>query len=91
MAQDDRAICALLDEFTQALYAKNPAAAITPLADDAVTFDLDPPLKHGPDVTHDPARRMVCDLARTDCFRACRPDHRRRRQCGLRLWAATHD
>ena len=56
MTQDERAIRGLLDEFTRALYAKDPTGAIAPLADDAVTFDLDPPLQHGPDVTHDPAR-----------------------------------
>jgi hypothetical protein len=31
--------CGLLDEFTRALYAKDPIGAIAPLADDAVTFD----------------------------------------------------
>jgi ketosteroid isomerase-like protein len=56
MAQDERAICALLDEFARALYTKNAADAIARLADDAVTFDLDPPLQHGPEVTHDRAR-----------------------------------
>jgi hypothetical protein len=57
MTQDERAIRGLLDEFTRALCAKDPTGAIAPLADDAVTFDLDPPLQHGPDVTHDPARQ----------------------------------
>jgi uncharacterized protein (TIGR02246 family) len=56
MAQEERAICDLLDDFTKALYAKDPTRAISPLADDAVTFDLDPPLQHGPDVVHDAAR-----------------------------------
>jgi ketosteroid isomerase-like protein len=35
---------------------KDAAGAIAPLADDAVAFDLAPPLQHGPDVLHDPAR-----------------------------------
>jgi ketosteroid isomerase-like protein len=56
MAQEERAICDLLDDFTRALYAKDPASAIAPLADDAVTFDLAPPLRLGPEVTHDPVR-----------------------------------
>jgi ketosteroid isomerase-like protein len=43
LAQEERAICDLLDEFTRALYTKDSARAIAPLADDAVTFDLAPP------------------------------------------------
>ena len=50
------AICDLLDGFTRALYVKDAAGAIAPLADDAVAFDLAPPLKQVPDVMHDPAR-----------------------------------
>ena len=56
MTDEERAICDLLDEFTRALYTKDSARAIAPLADDAVNFDLAPPLQHGPDVTHNPAR-----------------------------------
>jgi ketosteroid isomerase-like protein len=56
MAHDERAISELLDSVTQALFEKDAAGAIAPLADDAVTFDLAPPLKHGPAITHDPAR-----------------------------------
>src|SRR4029450_806167 len=56
MAHEEHAICDLLDDFTRALYTKDAASAIAPLADDAVTFDLAPPLQHGPEVTHDPVR-----------------------------------
>ena len=56
MAHDERAISELLDALTQALFKKDAASAIAPLADDAVTFDLAPPLEHGPDITHNPAR-----------------------------------
>src|SRR5262245_66292968 len=56
MAHDERAISELLDSVTQALFEKDAAGAIAPLADDAVTFDLAPPLKHGPEITHDPGR-----------------------------------
>ena len=45
MIQEERAICDLLDDFTRALYTKDSASAIAPLADDAVTFDLAPPLQ----------------------------------------------
>jgi ketosteroid isomerase-like protein len=55
MTDEERAIYDLLDEFTRALYTKDSARAIAPLADDAVNFDLAPPLQHGPDVTHNPA------------------------------------
>ena len=56
MSHDARAISELLDAFTHALFAKDATSAIAPLADDAVTFDLAPPLQHGPEITHDPAR-----------------------------------
>jgi ketosteroid isomerase-like protein len=56
MTNDEDAICDLLDDFTRALYDKDAAGAIAPLADDAVAFDLAPPLKQGPDVMHDPVR-----------------------------------
>ena len=54
MAHDERAISELLDALTHALFEKDAAGAIEPLADDAVTFDLAPPLQHGPAITHDP-------------------------------------
>lgn len=56
MAHDEREISALLDTLEQALFAKNAPGAIEPLSDDAVTFDLAPPLQHGPALTHDPSR-----------------------------------
>jgi ketosteroid isomerase-like protein len=56
MVNDERAICDLLDAFTRAIYLKDSVGAIAPLADDAVTFDLAPPLQQGPEVTHDPDR-----------------------------------
>jgi ketosteroid isomerase-like protein len=56
MAHDERAISELLDALTHALFTKDATSAIAPLADDAVTFDLAPPLQHGPEITHDPAR-----------------------------------
>lgn len=55
MTEDERRIRALLDDFARAIRNKDAAAAIAPLADDAVTFDLAPPLRHGPDIVHDPA------------------------------------
>ena len=51
MTQEQRVICDLLDDFTRALYTKDAASAIAPLAD-----DLAPPLQYGPEVTHDPVR-----------------------------------
>jgi len=56
MTNDEDAICELLDDFARALREKDAASAIAPLADDAVVFDLAPPLKQDPDVMHDPAR-----------------------------------
>ena len=56
MTKDEDAICELLDGFTRALYDKDAAGAIASLADDAVAFDLAPPLKQDPDVMHDSAR-----------------------------------
>jgi ketosteroid isomerase-like protein len=56
MTDDEDAICDLLDDFARALYEKDAAGAIAPLADDAVAFDLAPPLKQDPDVMHDSAR-----------------------------------
>ena len=56
MTNDEDAICDLLDDFARALYEKDAAGAIAPLAHDAVAFDLAPPLKQDPDVMHDSAR-----------------------------------
>ena len=56
MTQEERVICDLLDDFTRALYTKDSASAIAPLADDAVTFDLAPPLQLSPKGTHDRVR-----------------------------------
>jgi ketosteroid isomerase-like protein len=56
MTNDEDAISDLLDDFARALYEKDAAGAIAPLADDAVAFDLAPPLKQDPDVMHDSAR-----------------------------------
>ena len=56
VTNDEDAICDLLDDFARALYKKDAAGAIAPLADDAVAFDLAPPLKQDPDVMHDSAR-----------------------------------
>lgn len=55
MMDDRTQIRALLDAFAQALRSKDAAAAIAPLADDAVVFDLAPPLSMGPDMARDPA------------------------------------
>ena len=52
---DEDQIRSVLAAFTRGLQAKDAAAVIAPLADDEVTFDLAPPLRMGPDVTHDPA------------------------------------
>ena len=56
MTNDKDAICDLLDDFARALYEKDASGAIAPLADDAVAFDLAPPLKQDPDVMHNSAR-----------------------------------
>jgi ketosteroid isomerase-like protein len=55
MTHDQRAIRELLEALTQALFKKDAARAIAPLADDAVTFDLAPPLRHSPEA-HDSTR-----------------------------------
>jgi PhnB protein len=54
--QDDDEIRGLLADFTKALHDRDAAAAIAVLADDAVSFDLAPPLEQGPEATHDPAQ-----------------------------------
>jgi ketosteroid isomerase-like protein len=55
MNDDERQIRDVLADFTRALYDKDAAAAIAPLTEDEVTFDLAPPLRQGPNATHDPA------------------------------------
>jgi PhnB protein len=55
MNQDEEQIRDLLAKLTRAIRDKDAAGVIAPLADDEVTFDLAPPLKMGPDETHDPA------------------------------------
>ena len=54
MATDVAQIRDLLDEFTRAIRNKDALATAT-LAEDAVAFDLAPPLRIGP-ATRDPAR-----------------------------------
>jgi ketosteroid isomerase-like protein len=52
---EERRIRNVLAKFTRAIHDKDAQGAIAQLADDEVTFDLSPPLRMGPDVTHDPA------------------------------------
>ena len=52
----EQQIRTVLSEFTTAIRDRDAVAAIAPLADDVVTFDLAPPLQMGPNKTHDPAR-----------------------------------
>ena len=54
MNQDEDQIRGVLADLTRAIRNKDAAGVIAPLADDEVTFDLAPPLKMGPDATHDP-------------------------------------
>lgn len=51
---DEAEINALLEDIANALHDRNAAGAIAPLTDDAVIFDLAPPLRLGPEATHDP-------------------------------------
>ena len=55
MRNDEQQIRAVLTEFTAAIRDRDADAAIALLADDAVNFDLAPPLRMGPKETHDPA------------------------------------
>jgi uncharacterized protein (TIGR02246 family) len=55
MNNDETQIRSVLAEFTGALRKKDAAGAIALLAEDAVTFDLAPPLEQGPDATHSAA------------------------------------
>jgi ketosteroid isomerase-like protein len=49
-------IRSVLADFTEAFRTRDAAGAIAPLADDAVTFDLAPPLRLGPAHSHDSGR-----------------------------------
>jgi len=55
MNSDEAEIRSLLAEFTGALRNKDADSAIALLAEDAITFDLAPPLEQGPYATHNPA------------------------------------
>jgi ketosteroid isomerase-like protein len=55
MRNDEQQIRAVLTELTAAIRDRDADAAIALLADDAVKFDLAPPLQMGPKETHDPA------------------------------------
>lgn len=55
MNKDENEIRSLLAEFSRALRNRDAAGVIALLADDAVSFDLAPPLEQGPEATHDPA------------------------------------
>lgn len=55
MSPDEAEIRRVLAALTQAIREKDAARAIALLADDAVTFDLAPPLALRPDQTHDPS------------------------------------
>ena len=57
MNKDEAEIRELLDKLTRANSRQGRSScAIELLAPDAVAFDLDPPLWHGPEITHDRAR-----------------------------------
>jgi PhnB protein len=53
---DEDEIRGVLADFTKALRNRDAAGMIAPLTEDAVLFDLAPPLRLGPAVTHDPGR-----------------------------------
>jgi uncharacterized protein (TIGR02246 family) len=55
MSNDEQQVRAVLTDFSAAIRDRDAHAAIALLADDAVTFDLAPPLRMGPKQTHDPA------------------------------------
>jgi ketosteroid isomerase-like protein len=55
MNDDELEIRGVLADFTRAIHDKDATQAIASLSDDEVTFDLAPPLRHGPDTTHDTA------------------------------------
>ncbi len=73
MNDDEARIRAVLDQFARALHDRDAAGAIAPLADDAVVFDLAPPLRMGPDAARDPgAMRAGSAPGRARSFRARR-------------------
>jgi ketosteroid isomerase-like protein len=53
MTKDETQIRSLLDDFTRAIRNRDADGAINLLAGDAVTFDLAPPLRMGPEASHD--------------------------------------
>lgn len=55
MSPDEREIRGVLADLSSAIRDKDAARVIAPLAADEVTFDLAPPLRMGPEQTHDPA------------------------------------
>ena len=55
MNKDETAIRGVLADFTRAIRERDAAGMIASLSDDEETFDLAPPLKMGPEETHDPA------------------------------------
>jgi PhnB protein len=54
-SNDENEIRGVLADFTRAIRDKDAAGMIAPLAADEVTFDLAPPLRLGPERTHDAA------------------------------------
>jgi ketosteroid isomerase-like protein len=55
MPSDEAQIRDVLGDFTRSLHDKNARGAIATLADDAVVFDLAPPLRIGSDMARNPA------------------------------------
>ena len=55
MNDEEDQVRAVIEEFTRAIHDRDPAGAVAPLARDAITFDLAPPLLIGPEVGRDPA------------------------------------
>jgi ketosteroid isomerase-like protein len=56
MGNHDDQVRQVLADFTTAIRDRDAAAMIAPLTDDAVTFDLAPPLRLGPATARDPDR-----------------------------------
>lgn len=55
MNEDETQIRSLLDQFADAIHNKDANGVIALLTQDAVVFDLAPPLVQGPDATRTPA------------------------------------
>lgn len=53
MNSDEDQVRVVIEEFTRAIHNRDPAGAVAPLARDAVTFDLAPPLLIAPEVGRD--------------------------------------